>query len=250
MEVHHHPDLHHPKKYWKEYFLEFLMIFFAVSMSFIAENIREGFGDKTKEKEYLLSLVNDLKYDTAQYAKKDNQAIALCPLLDSLYYNIKHSDRFNNSVLGKWNHSLYYSLTYRPVDASIQQLQNSGNFRLIENKSIADSILIYESTLQRNLTLTTGVDDALARIYKMEDDMCDYDTFNNAMAYSLANKSPLSSQSFDFPLVVTDRISINQFANAVINYKAYALSYAASLYTERSMATALIGQIKKEYDLQ
>ncbi|MBC7721634.1 MAG: hypothetical protein H7068_06380, partial [Pedobacter sp.] len=27
MEVHHHPDLHHKSKKWKEYFLEFLMIF-------------------------------------------------------------------------------------------------------------------------------------------------------------------------------------------------------------------------------
>ncbi|MEI8059700.1 MAG: hypothetical protein WCG67_06035, partial [Ferruginibacter sp.] len=27
MEVHHHPHLHHKPKHWKEYFLEFLMIF-------------------------------------------------------------------------------------------------------------------------------------------------------------------------------------------------------------------------------
>ena len=40
MEVHHHPDLHHKPKKWKEYFLEFLMIFLAVTMGFIAENIR------------------------------------------------------------------------------------------------------------------------------------------------------------------------------------------------------------------
>ena len=35
MEVHHHPDLHHKPKKWKEYFLEFLMIFLAVTMGFI-----------------------------------------------------------------------------------------------------------------------------------------------------------------------------------------------------------------------
>jgi len=38
MEVHHHPDPHHKKKHLKEYFLEFLMIFLAVSMGFVAEN--------------------------------------------------------------------------------------------------------------------------------------------------------------------------------------------------------------------
>jgi hypothetical protein len=35
MEVHHHPDLHHKPKKWKEYFLEFLMIFLAVTRVFL-----------------------------------------------------------------------------------------------------------------------------------------------------------------------------------------------------------------------
>ena len=49
MEVHHHPDLHHKPKKWKEYFFEFLMIFLAVTMGFFAESIREHFGDREKE---------------------------------------------------------------------------------------------------------------------------------------------------------------------------------------------------------
>jgi len=38
MEVH-HPHLHHKPKKWKEYFLEFSMIFIAVTPGFLAENI-------------------------------------------------------------------------------------------------------------------------------------------------------------------------------------------------------------------
>lgn len=34
MEVHHHPDLHHKRKKLKEYFLEFFMIFLAVTLGF------------------------------------------------------------------------------------------------------------------------------------------------------------------------------------------------------------------------
>jgi hypothetical protein len=41
MEVHHHPDVE--KKSFKEYLLEGLMIFIAVSLGFFAEQIREGF---------------------------------------------------------------------------------------------------------------------------------------------------------------------------------------------------------------
>src|SRR5438552_3677787 len=65
MEVHHHPDLHHRSKKWKEYFLEFLMIFLAVTLGFIAENFRENIVNREKEKHYIENVIADLKTDTA-----------------------------------------------------------------------------------------------------------------------------------------------------------------------------------------
>ncbi len=50
MEVHHHPDLHHKKKKFTEYLLEFLMIFLAVTLGFFAESLREGLADHAKER--------------------------------------------------------------------------------------------------------------------------------------------------------------------------------------------------------
>ena len=78
MEVHHHSDLHHKSKKWKEYFLEFLMIFLAVTMGFFAENIREYFAEKRQEREYVQSMINDLKADTAYiagYIKANNESV-------------------------------------------------------------------------------------------------------------------------------------------------------------------------------
>jgi len=48
MEVHHHPTVE--KKNFKEYFLEFLMIFLAVTLGFFAESYREHLVDIKKEK--------------------------------------------------------------------------------------------------------------------------------------------------------------------------------------------------------
>ena len=62
MEVHHHP--HVEKKNFKEYFLEFLMIFLAVMMGFFAENLRESFGDNHKKYQYAKTLIADIKLDT------------------------------------------------------------------------------------------------------------------------------------------------------------------------------------------
>src|SRR6202162_5030093 len=82
MEVHHHPDVHHKRKNFREYFLEFLMIFLAVTMGFFAENIREYFSDNGKEKQYLELLVDDLKKDTA----------ALNYSIRRLQFNIENGD--------------------------------------------------------------------------------------------------------------------------------------------------------------
>jgi hypothetical protein len=91
MEVHHHPDVHHKRKKFKEYFFEFLMIFLAVTLGFFAEGLREHIGDRTKEKEYMTSLVQELKYDTSHYGKVLNTIDRLKPQLDSLYKNVKRS---------------------------------------------------------------------------------------------------------------------------------------------------------------
>lgn len=65
MEVHHHPDIHHKPKKWKEYFLEFVMIFLAVTLGFIAENLREHITDRAKEKQYIAGFIRNVKDDTA-----------------------------------------------------------------------------------------------------------------------------------------------------------------------------------------
>ena len=59
MEVHHHPNVE--KKRFREYILEFLMIFLAVTMGFFAESLRENISNKDKEKEYINSFVQNLQ---------------------------------------------------------------------------------------------------------------------------------------------------------------------------------------------
>src|SRR4051812_47853018 len=66
MEVHHHPDVEHKRKNWKEYFLEFVMIFLAVTLGFFAEGLRENISDNKKEKEYIKSFIQNLQDDTSK----------------------------------------------------------------------------------------------------------------------------------------------------------------------------------------
>ena len=66
MEVHH---AHHPahKKKVSEYFLEFFMLFFAVTLGFFAENQREHLVEGHREQQFMQSLYEDLKKDTSMF---------------------------------------------------------------------------------------------------------------------------------------------------------------------------------------
>src|SRR5436190_23831233 len=82
MEVHHHP--HVEKKNFKEYLLEGLMIFLAVTLGFFAESFRENIIEKTREKEYMKEIVANLKYDTIRCSVNAKINIEHMHGLDSL----------------------------------------------------------------------------------------------------------------------------------------------------------------------
>src|SRR6516225_663533 len=63
MEVHRHPHHVTHKKKWGEYVLEFFMLFLAVFLGFVAENIREHQVESNREVEYIKSLTEDLDDD-------------------------------------------------------------------------------------------------------------------------------------------------------------------------------------------
>src|ERR1044071_6512436 len=71
MEVHHHS--HTDRKKWHHYFWEFLMLFLAVTLGFFVENQREHFVEKKREKEYIHSMMDDLKLDTSGF--RDDNAV-------------------------------------------------------------------------------------------------------------------------------------------------------------------------------
>lgn len=62
MEVHAHGHVPEKKK-WKEYVFQFIMLFLAVFLGFLAENLRERGVEREREKEYIESLVTDTNND-------------------------------------------------------------------------------------------------------------------------------------------------------------------------------------------
>ncbi|MES2328124.1 MAG: hypothetical protein V4539_00890 [Bacteroidota bacterium] len=146
MEVHHHP--HVEKKNFKEYLLEGLMIFLAVSMGFIAENIREGITERQKEHEYIEAIVEDLSTDQD---KIGNAVLYLNERLnytDSLVYLLNRKEMMVNTS----DFYFYGRIVSRYVpfvchSASFDEMKSSGMFRVIRKKNIVKMILEYYAVL-------------------------------------------------------------------------------------------------------
>lgn len=142
MEVHHHPQVE--KKSFKEYLLEGLMIFLAVSMGFIAENIRENIADREKAEVYMKSLISDIKDDHNFLVKYHQLYIVKLPLLDSLIIQL------NEPAISINTNNLYYyarlaskSDGYPVNTRTIDQMKNSGSFRVIKNENVSVGIVAY-----------------------------------------------------------------------------------------------------------
>jgi hypothetical protein len=167
MEVHHHPDLHHKKKNFKDYFFEFLMIFLAVTMGFFAESIREHISDNGKEKKYISSIVEDLKTDSVNlYFIIHTYMPAVNSWVDSTVYLLESSDPvINERIIYQAIENATLWRHYYPNQRTLTQLKNSGNFILISDRDAINGILDYDNRSNNYIQLNNTI-----RIYEHDVD--------------------------------------------------------------------------------
>lgn len=118
MEVHHHS---HKPKNWKEYITEFIMLFAAVTLGFLAENLREHQIMEHRVEQNKIAILKDLQADSIEIAR-------VLRIEDSVINN------FN-----KLNNLLYLAKTKK-----ISQIQ------LIDSIKISPKIIAFSTTLYMN----------------------------------------------------------------------------------------------------
>jgi hypothetical protein len=233
MEVHHHPNVE--KKNFKEYLLEFIMIFLAVTMGFFAENIREHFTEEETLKQNMEMVVNGLKNDTTQINGvidfNKRKIKNLDTVLSFQGARIVDSSRFAYLIYKTASKNYYFS-----NDAAFEQMKSSGSIRLIKNKATLDSLYSYNHGNQV--------------IYKNERTLEQWQT----AALQAASKFINFQQGFAPGIAYYGNEKINlliEFFNdeAVVRIN-LANFYIPQLQAQKKMQQALIGFLEKEYDLE
>ena len=133
----------------RRYFFDFLMLFLAVFCGFLAENWREQLQENKREKEFIYSLVEDLKSDTLQSALILAQLKTTSAGIETVLKALSSPEILENSneAYDLWTENLDIG-TFVANDRTIQQLKNSGELRLITNKAVSDGIMKYDQSVK------------------------------------------------------------------------------------------------------
>src|SRR5687767_7365699 len=142
-----------------------MMLFLAVFCGFWAENQREHFIEHRREKNFIRSMITDLKGDIHQLDSARKRRMAKQVMIDSMLFILDQPDP------NQYGSQLYYYARWLPRpnrviynDGTILQLKNAGNLRLIRNQAAVKSILEYDQEV-RNWSTVEDREEILIQQY-------------------------------------------------------------------------------------
>ena len=146
MEVHHHPHVPNNPKPWKEYLIEGLMIFVAVTLGYGAENVREHYVNKHKGIISVQNLYKDLKDDSLSY----KNSIKNRTFQDSCFEvisNLFDENKIKNEIPTVY--AAHSSISLRMIPSmntmALDQIKSSGALNYIEDDKLKEMIQSYSS---------------------------------------------------------------------------------------------------------
>ncbi len=249
MEVHSHT--HHAaggtRKKWTHYLWEFLMLFLAVFAGFLAENQREHYVEQKREKQYIQSFAEDLKLDIYQLdsliIKREQRKVWLDSL--TLLLNMPDPDKYGSQI--------YYYSRYLPRpfiffnnDATIQQLKNSGNLRLIRNQAAVDAIMAYDRQLKFIERIRDREEILAQRIFNSLNLLFDPLVFDQMNMYDIEFIRPAGNPK----LLTKEKHVIRNFLSDVHYLKTVNIGQIGWYKRQKEKARATLVFLQKEYHLK
>jgi hypothetical protein len=250
MEVHHHPDLHHKKKNFTEYFLEFLMIFLAVTLGFFAESIRENISNRHKESKYMESLVSDLKSDTSETDLAIKRWKGYNANTDSLLFLLKKdiNQQNINEMYALLSRDFFHFNLFKYNNKTIEELKSSGDYRLIKKGWIANEIMSNDLDMKYTLIQEQDVKDLMITSKNIESKIFDFSQLDDKWKYNEELK--FVHNNTGETLITNDKQTIDEYFNKLWAFHALAVSHEKLFENEKASAIRLLKDIQHEYKIE
>jgi hypothetical protein len=242
-----------PKKKWYVYLIDFIMLFVAVTLGFLAENLRDQQTDKNREISYLKNVHEDLLVDINRFEFVMSANNWRLLMLDSLHMEI-------NKVSPDLP-SLYYYIrnlavrtTFESSHLGLDQIKASGGFRLIQNAKIIAGIQDYERRLNSAMKLEEirerTLEQARFKMAVVFDAGTLYQMTKNQSMFKGEKTVRYKRPAHAAPFVVGDRETFNELINFVNLGLNTNIHLNDSFNELKSIAKALDAEIMEEYGSQ
>lgn len=204
MEVHHHS---HKPKNWKEYVTEFLRLFAAVSMGFIAENIREKHIENERSEELMQAFISDVKENQKQLDSLITNNRRISRYFENLTFDHGFSKRQIDLKELAVNIDLWM-YRFQNKKTIFEQMKSTGALRYIQDKDILNAVLRYEENA------------SMVEIRSMGSET---DQYNNEFRPAIAKILPLPFFIYMSEDELNDKAKIDTFTHPgrYENYKLY-----------------------------
>jgi hypothetical protein len=248
MDVHHHS--HTARKRWSHYFWEFFMLFLAVFCGFLAEYQLEHVIEHNREKQYMKTLLEDLKKDTASLESSLTFWTNLSQKIDNTRPLLKApSSETNNELIYDMAAMMVDFNDFIYFDRTIEQLRNSGNFRLIRKSNIADSLISYDSFIRTQLREQEAtLLKILLTMLNSQNEMFDSDVleykFKRLKGLDPGREAPAHPY-----FMINNKEKLFKYYNDLFLYRSGAGYLINSINGLKNWATDLIIMIKREYHI-
>ena len=253
MEVHHHP--HVEKKGFKEYFLEFLMIFLAVTMGFFAENMRENISASKKENIDINSLFRNLTTDSATITYQMQRNEDEINGLESMMVLIR-SGKY------KYEPEMLYRLAYTTrgfqvfvySNITYDEMKSSGSFSLIRSHDIRNNLVKYNNFINGGIrNLESRMLEAEKNQANLQSDILD-DSFYPSVD-SIINHHALRSDFYTKENKSTSfspgkQVQFSKLYNFLFESNVLMNYYQMNMQILKGLNEQLLATIKKEYHLK
>jgi hypothetical protein len=245
MEVHHHAH-HAGKKSWRSYLFEFFMLFLAVFCGYLAEYQLERTIEHHREKEFIISMIEDAMTDTASIHAAIPLNLIRINNADSLAdvcYHFNGSKEQIDSIYHFTKGCLYRPDLVYPTDRTLFQLKNSGGMRLIRNELAAKTIIDYDNSGKRLVNQQTYYENYLTKLTTAASQLI------NIGSFFKRNHKPLIGNS-TVKFIVPDPVKMMEYGNSAVMYRGVFQQYVNRLQEMDTEAALLIATLKKEYEIE
>ena len=236
------------------------MLFLAVFCGFLAEYQLEHKIEKDRAEQFMQTIAEDLKSDSAQLNRLIKIRKSRIRELDTLFHIIAKDEYLKN---GRKVYELYELpywdiLRFFPSDRTMQQLKNGGNLRLIRKKNVSNALIKYDVWVRNRkeyeslqVELATQINQHLEKLLDpliIEKATTAY-TEEQLTADTIVNRGIRKNLPSDIIILKLADADKKILLKYIIQVKTLYLEYVRDYISERKLAAETLTLVMKEYNI-